>query len=186
MKKDNQECELDMTPMIDVVFLLIIFFILMPPKDKDWIIDAYLPSDRDGVKKSEDVKFFIRLKAQEVGQDVKSKIYFNNIYICEFKTLSITTLNEMYDIHKKSNKPNDELLTRERERDKVQFDPIRSDGLRKLMLQMDDALLSYEVGKDVDVLIQSDGNVPFKVVMALLNAGKGGEYKNIKFAAPSS
>ena len=45
--RDQEECELQMTPMIDVVFLLLIFFMCATKfKVPDYRVDANLPKDK--------------------------------------------------------------------------------------------------------------------------------------------
>ena len=50
---------------------------------------------------------------------------------------------------------------------------------------MEDAAVGSPDGKDTDVIIDASSNVPFKIILAILNAGAGAEFPNLKFAAPS-
>ncbi|MHC4885340.1 MAG: ExbD/TolR family protein [Planctomycetota bacterium] len=59
----DEEAEGDFTSMIDVVFLLLIFFILQPFKDPDMRVLAYLPKDSGASSSTpEEIKPTIQLR----------------------------------------------------------------------------------------------------------------------------
>jgi biopolymer transport protein ExbD len=188
-KEVNQEdVKLDMTSMIDVVFLLIIFFILMPPKEMEGQLQSYLPQDGTPPESNEPPpppkpKFNITLVAEPKGADeVVTTVNFNNRLVCTLTSLSIGALDQIYAM------PTDDKnirLKAESERDKGMLDPTVSADMRLLIQRMSDAALGAPDGKDTDVIIDAAHNVPFKVILAVLNAGAGAEFKNLKFASPS-
>ena len=62
----NEEVKLQITPMIDVVFLLLIFFMLLPFRTLERKVAAYLPKDRGlaktKIKLEENTKITVELK----------------------------------------------------------------------------------------------------------------------------
>jgi biopolymer transport protein ExbD len=184
---DQEETNLDMTSMIDVVFLLIIFFILMPPKEMEGQLQSYLPQDGAPSEPSEPEdpkpKFNIALLATKKGTDeVATQVIFNNRPVCTITSLSIEALDRIYAL------PASEKLARlnkEGERDKQSLDPQVSADMRLLIQRMSDAAMGAPDGKNTDVIIDAASNVPFKVILAVLNAGAGAEFESLKFASPS-
>lgn len=53
-KRSNDQCEMDMTPMIDVVFQLIIFFVVTLKMTSDVNEDIILEDGKDGVTLTQD------------------------------------------------------------------------------------------------------------------------------------
>jgi biopolymer transport protein ExbD len=88
MKGNNyEEIKADITPMIDVVFLLIIFFILMPPKKIESKLESYVPKDNSKVTGDfNKTMFFIEISSKIKEQQNISTVKFNRRYICKFKT----------------------------------------------------------------------------------------------------
>jgi hypothetical protein len=41
-------------------------------------------------------------------------------------------------------------------------------------------------GKETDVMIDASSSVPFKIILAVLNAGAGAEFANMKFMSPTA
>ncbi|MBF0196529.1 MAG: biopolymer transporter ExbD [Planctomycetes bacterium] len=184
-KTEIEDVSMDMTSMIDVVFLLIIFFILMPPKEMEGKLESYLPatgqSDPNDKPDEPPVTFSLQLEARSSGdKEIITEVRFNNSPVCEFTTLTIKELNKIY---KAANKT--ELLKAEHDRDAKQFDPAQSQGIRRLIGRMTDAAANAPDGKDTDIMIDASSNVPFKLVLAMLNAGAGAEFPNLKFTAPT-
>ena len=188
-KADYEETKQDMTSMIDVVFLLIIFFILMPPKHMEKQLQAYLPQDGSPPVPSNapppppEAKFTITLSAQPQGnEEVSTTISFNNRPVCSVISLSISALDQIYamGVSDKRNR-----LEKESKRDEKTLDPTRSADLHLLIQRMGEAALGAQKGKETKIIIDSDYNVPFKVVLAVINAGAGAEFTNISFASPS-
>lgn len=183
---DQEDVVLDMTPMIDVVFLLIIFFILMPPKEMEGQLQSYLPStgqSKDQKKPDEPtVIFTVKLDSKESGKDeISTSVTFNTIPICVFKTLSIPALNRIYKLPKDKK---EKRLDDEYKRDEEQFNPALSADMRNLISHMVDAAEGAPKKRETDVMIDADSNVPFKIVLSILNAGAGAKFTNLKFAAP--
>jgi biopolymer transport protein ExbD len=183
---DQEETKLDMTSMIDVVFLLIIFFILMPPKEMEGQLQSYLPQDGQSDSpppKDEDPppKFYIDMVSGLEGEEVKTAIKFNGALVTTITSLSIPALESVYALPSEQKRKKLEL---EMERDRSMLDPNSSADMVKLIKMMGDAAVGAPDGKDTDVIINATTNVPFKVVLAILNAGAGADFKNLKFAAP--
>jgi len=186
---DQEEVNMDMTPMIDVVFLLIIFFILMPPKKMEGKLESYLPQTGSGAASEPDVKFYMVLRSVVQGEDVITTVKFNNKRVCEFTTLSIPALDAIYALQSgpgdtAGRRAKEARLATEHVRDDNQFDPTTSEKVRILINKMVDAATGHEKGKEADVMIDASSNVPFKVVLSILNAGTGAGFNNLKFAAP--
>lgn len=78
--KAQAEMELNMTPMIDIVFLLIIFFMTVTELSKlDAIAAIQLPvADQAYVDQDIPDKIVINLKKGKKGPDEKPEIYFKN------------------------------------------------------------------------------------------------------------
>lgn len=182
---DQEDISMDMTSMIDVVFLLIIFFILMPPKEMEGQLESYLPKSGGSAsspsEEEPDVKFFLTLRSSLDGEQVFTQVTFNNRPICNFETLSISALDQIYAMPKGQKQ---DRLAKEHERDEKQFHPQHSKKLADLINIMVEASKGAPKGLETDVMIDSSSNVPFKVVLAVLNAGTGANFKNLKFAAP--
>ena len=182
-----EDVSMDMTSMIDVVFLLIIFFILMPPKEMEGTLESYLPSAGGTPPPPTDdeppVVFGMKLVSEKVGEnEITTVVTFNNQVICDFTTLSIGELNKIYLLGSVEKK---DRLKIEHDRDSKQFDPHTSDKVRKLITKMSEAADNAPDVKNTDIMIDASSNVPFKVVLAILNAGAGADFPNLKFAAPS-
>lgn len=76
-KLELEEAVGDMTPMIDVVFLLLIFFILMPFKSPEARIQAHLPKTSGPSSKSpeeEDIDK-IDIKIRRNGQEIRASSF---------------------------------------------------------------------------------------------------------------
>lgn len=184
---DVEDVNLDMTSMIDVVFLLIIFFILMPPKEMEGQLQSYLPSSDSGKPppnpEEPPPKFTIMISSKKQGnEDIVTSVSFNNRPVCQFKTYSLAALDAIYGLPEKQKQ---DKLGKEYKRDENQFDPKFSDDIRLLIKRMEDAAVGSPDGKDTDVIIDASPDVPFKIILAILNAGAGAEFPNLKFAAPS-
>jgi biopolymer transport protein ExbD len=183
---DQEETSLDMTSMIDVVFLLIIFFILMPPKKMEGQLQSYLPQDGQSETpppKDEDPppKFYIDMVSQVEGDKVKTQIKFNGGLVTTVTSLSIPALDKIYEMPSEQKR---KILEEEMANDEAMLDPNVSPDMMKLIKMMGDAAVGSPENKDTDVIITATTNVPFKVVLAILNAGAGAEFKNLKFSAP--
>lgn len=186
-KVDQEETNLDMTSMIDVVFLLIIFFILMPPKEMEGQLQSYLPqegkSDSSSPPPEPKPKFNITLVASEKGsEEVATQVNFNNRPVCTITSLSIPALDKIYALPEAEKQAR---LAKEAKRDEQSLDPQVSPDMRLLIQRMSDAAMGAPDGKNTDVIIDAASNVPFKVILAVLNAGAGAEFENLKFASPS-
>ena len=186
-KVDVEETKQDMTSMIDVVFLLIIFFILMPPKQMEKQLQAYLPQDGAPDQPQKDPpppepKFTILLTSEPKGDEVSTSIILNNKPVCKIVSLSIESLDKIYAMDVE---PKRLRLDQESKRDEKTLDPLKSADLHLLIARLVDASLGSAKGKETTVIIDAAYNVPFKVVLAVLNAGAGAGFKNINFAAPS-
>lgn len=79
MKFKTDDIEGNMTPMIDVVFQLIIFFILLPFKQNEGKIDSHLPTDMGFISTSppppeppKDVRIYLK---GETGQPVRVAVH---------------------------------------------------------------------------------------------------------------
>ncbi len=184
---DIEDVNLDMTSMIDVVFLLIIFFILMPPKEMEGQLQSYLPNNDSGkpppTQEEPPPKFTISIVSNNVGaEEIKTSVAFNSRPVCEFVTYSLAALDSIYNLPKDQKA---EKLAKEYKRDENQFDPKFSDDIRLLIKRMEDAAVGSPDGKETDVIIDASAKVPFKIILAVLNAGAGAEFPNLKFAAPS-
>lgn len=182
---DQEETNLDMTSMIDVVFLLIIFFILMPPKEMEGQLQSYLPEDGKSdtpPPPNEDPppKFHLDLISAVQGEEVLTEIVFNGQKVCTLSSLSIDALDRIYNSPDKAQR-----LAQEADRDAKLLDPLQSADMKRLIQLMTDAAIGAPDGKETDVIINAAHNVPFKLILAVLNAGAGAEFENLKFASPS-
>lgn len=75
-KKDaEEEVKLDLTPMIDCVFLLIIFFLCIEFKSLEAKLEAYLPKDKGSQQTKVDPQeqLSVRIEVAEKGQEVPRK-----------------------------------------------------------------------------------------------------------------
>ena len=68
--------------------------------------------------------------------------------------------------------------------DKEWFSPDNSKIFKKLRKAMIEASKGHEKGRDADVMIDANSEVPFKVILGLLNVGTAAKFPNLKFAAP--
>ena len=106
---DVEDVNLDMTSMIDVVFLLIIFFILMPPKEMEGQLQSYLPSSDSGKPppnpEEPPPKFTITISSSKIKMKIFApKCFFNNRPVCQFTTYSLTALDAIYSFQRSKNK----------------------------------------------------------------------------------
>jgi hypothetical protein len=120
--------------------------------------------------------------ATESGDEVQTQVNFNNRPVCSIRSLSIGALDKIYAL---PDKQKEARLAKEGVRDKQTLDPQVSADMRLLIQRMSDAAMGAPDGKQTDVIIDAASNVPFKVILAVLNAGAGAEFENLKFASPS-
>jgi biopolymer transport protein ExbD len=182
-----EEFSMDMTPMIDVVFLLIIFFILMPPKEMEGQLQSYLPNDSSAPpppnQEQPPPKFTITISSKKINtEEIETNVSFNSRPVCQFVTYSLDALNKIYSL---PNSEKSEKLDKEYKRDEGQFDPNFSSDIKLLIKRMEDAAIGSPDGNETDVIIDAAPNVPFKIILAILNAGAGADFPNLKFSAPS-
>jgi len=186
-KEKQEEVKLDLTSMIDVIFLLIIFFILMPSKEMEGQLEAYLPNDKvtdlTSPPPPQPTVYTINIQSKPHGEsEILTEVQFNNRHVCEFTTYSIPALDKIYSLPKLEKQAK---LKSELSRDKQQFSPKFSPGIRLLISRMEQATFGTQDGMDTDIIINASGAVPFKIVLAILNAGAGADFTNLKFAKPS-
>ncbi len=84
-KPTTEECQMDMTPMIDVVFQLIIFFVVTLQMTTDMNKDIVLEEGKDGITLTQDNMPPTQL---EIELDYKGRISIHNI------TISLPRLKE--------------------------------------------------------------------------------------------
>lgn len=184
-KGNVDELKLDLTAMIDVVFLLIIFFILLPQRNIEGQLESYLPNEGTTKPKTDDppeTVFNIIMKSNlKGGDEILTSLSFNNMPMGDFVTKSTEALNAAYKLDGKSK---DAYLNNEYERDKLQFHPENSVIIRKLLESMVLAAKSSENLRETDILVDASSDVPFKVVLAILNAAAGANFTNLKFVRP--
>ncbi len=177
---DIEEMNFDFTPMIDVVFLLLIFFMLMPAKKMDKVLEASLPQ-HSGSGPNQPLMNKLQLRAKEVGDDIVVRVIFNNSNICEFKSFSKASLNEVYKLEE--NEMN-KILTEQSRIDRLQFHAVTGTRIPHLINVIKESLKSTEKGFKTDVFIDADSKVPFKIIMAIINAGNASGVRNLKFKKP--
>ena len=85
-KPTTEECQMDMTPMIDVVFQLIIFFVVTLQMTTDMNKDIVLEEGKDGITLTQDNMPPTQL---EIELDYKGRISYHNM------TLSLPQLQRM-------------------------------------------------------------------------------------------
>ncbi len=61
-KLDLEEPPFTMTPMIDCIFLLLIFFILLPPKQIEGRLNSHLPRDKGQMQQPKELKQYDKIK----------------------------------------------------------------------------------------------------------------------------
>lgn len=181
-----EDSKFEFTAMIDVVFLLIIFFILMPAKEMDYRLEAHLPEKGSGETKltplKQDLSYQIKISAKNIGTDeVVTHVYFNQQPVCEFVTYSLKELDRIYNLPEKEKQAK---LKAEYRRDEIQFHPVHSDEITRLMRRLENAIAGTLKGKKTQLIIDASPKVPFKVVMAILNATSGAGYENVSFRDP--
>lgn len=184
--EDDSDLKLDITSMIDVVFLLVIFFIMMPAKEMEKQLPSHLPQTTPSVNKIDpperDIDYTVKLTSRSINdQEILTRVFFNQRPVCQFTTYSLKELNRIYELPEEEK---NSILEREQKRDHEQFDPKLSPGIRLLISRMDHASHHAIKGKDTNIVIDATMDVPFKVVLAVLNAGTGAGYKNLSFSKP--
>ncbi|MBF0199464.1 MAG: biopolymer transporter ExbD [Planctomycetes bacterium] len=180
----HEELSFNMTPMIDVVFLILIFFMLMPQKKVEGRLEANNPSTGGGgeaIDKLKDMEFNIRIKSKNEGDKILSSLYFNQRLLGQFLSLNSKSIETIYNL------PQDQkskALAAEHTSDTKQFNPDHAPILLNLMRQMESASFGSFEGKKTPILIDADANVPFKIVIAIMNACTGAKFKNMRFIQP--
>jgi biopolymer transport protein ExbD len=181
----DEESKLDITAMIDVVFLLIIFFILMPAREMDYRLEAHLPEksiDKNSPTPKQDPTYQIKITTKNIGHDeVVTQVHFNQQPVCEFVTCSLQELDRIYQLPRVQKQAR---LKEEYRRDELQFHPVHSDEISRLMRRLEHAISGTLYGKKTKLVIDASPKVPFKVVMAILNATTGAGYENVNFRDP--
>ena len=75
---DHEEIKLEITPMIDVTFLLLIFFMLLPFRSLERKVAAFLPKDRGlaktKIKLEEKPKITVELKRKKTENITRVKL----------------------------------------------------------------------------------------------------------------
>ncbi|MBF0243969.1 MAG: biopolymer transporter ExbD [Planctomycetes bacterium] len=180
---DVEEVRLDFTPMIDVVFLLIIFFILMPPKEMEGQLQSWLPREGGSSASPDplDQPFNLSLRSRANNEDIETEVFFNMKLVGVVRTLSLEALDKIYSDDKASKK---QRLSQEYARDERELSPISPGTMQNLVKKMKLAAESAKEGVNTKVIIDVQPNVPFKVVLAVLNAGGGAQFSKLNFTAP--
>jgi len=70
-----KEIETDLTPMIDVAFLMIIFFMCLPFKTLAAKLEAYLPTERGHVNVTAQPPEIFMIKIHIVGRDERERVW---------------------------------------------------------------------------------------------------------------
>ena len=96
-KKNLDEAEFTMTPILDVIFLLLIFFLLLPPKQIEGRLKSMLPKDKGLNAQPKEMKQYDKIKIDirrtpgapldiEAGTGVTVKV--NKTVLGSYKELS--------------------------------------------------------------------------------------------------
>ena len=178
---DIEDMTFDFTPMIDVVFLLLIFFMLMPAKKNDRVLEANLPQ-HSGVKPPAiKITNKLKLRAKEIGNILVTEVIFNNQQVCKFKSFSKASLKELYELGENQII---KVLAEQSKVDRLQFHAVTGNRIPRLINVIKENLKCTEKGYKTDIFIDADSKVPFKIIMAIINAGKAGRVRNLKFKRP--
>jgi biopolymer transport protein ExbD len=99
----GQKLEFNMTPMIDIVFNLIIFFMLMPSMEaKEGYLPTNLPKtmgNEETVKKPEGYNIQLdHINSDKVEDEAKCEIYFNDTLLANNQALRDSLKNAYIDL----------------------------------------------------------------------------------------
>ena len=180
---DVEELKMDLASMIDVVFLLIIFFIMIPPKELDALLKSNLgkEGDQSVVTPKTTEPFSIDLRARALpGGEMETTVFFNQEKMFTMRSLSMEALDRLY-----ASPQSEELLADLAALDEKRLDPMLSEPFAKLMRAMENSAAGAQEGKKTKVILHAASNVPFKLVLAILNVGAGAEFDNLQFTKPS-
>lgn len=181
---DIEDVSVDFTPMIDVVFLLIIFFILMPPKEMEGRLQSYLPKEGGGKPPPgpPPITFGITLRSEKISnEEIETRVLLNQEFIDSFKTNTVEMMDRIFSME---GVEKEERLTAEYKRDEAQLTPADSDVLKKLNSKLRSAAEASPEKYNTDVIIDAESDVPFKIVLAILNSATGLGFEKLKFTAP--
>ncbi len=183
-KVELEDLAIDFTSMIDIIFQLIIFFLLMPFKGMEGVLDSYLPNEgsaQQTTKNPPETVFNIILRSEPAGEPGKiaTRLTFNNVPMGrDIITLAPETIAQM------SSSAMRQALKEEAKGDEEQLHPDRSTTFRDLLAALEKAARGSEKGHETSILLDANPRVPFKVVLAVLNCIKGGKYTKLKFIRP--
>lgn len=178
------DLKIDFTSMIDCTFLLIIFFLLMPMRELEGQLESYLPQEgrSDPTNEPPKTTFTLIMKSSKLNdQELTTNVLFAGMSMGQFTTFTPEYLDHLYSL------PMDQMrgkIMAEEKRDKEQFDPGQSKVLKGLLDSMDKATKNAEEARNTDILVDASSDVPFKVVLAVINAAAGEKFTKLKFVAP--
>lgn len=179
------EVKVEFTSMIDVVFLLLIFFMLIPIKEMEAKLETKVSGKKVDTENIEveppKVSFQIDLKSEVNGDEVLTRVSVNS---SEVARLISPSPEKIKALEERGGEDWKRFVKRQRAKDMVQADPDISPELQKMSRVLLRAVVGAPEGLDTPVIIRSGPEVPFKWVMAVFNAGVGVNLKNLSFGAP--
>ncbi len=172
-----EEDKLSFTAMIDVVFLMIIFFILMPVKAKEPVIENKFPQQGNQPPPFQilpKARYVIQLKAEEnlVSSKVRVRVIFSGQ---ELGSLDIfdSTVDDA-TLH---------MSPEQMKNYQNQFNPDLSPPINLCMIAIEKAVRGQNKN-DFEMILDADPIVPFQAVLAMINATYGAGYKDLKLMQP--
>ena len=182
-KVTEEQVELQMTPMIDVVFLLLIFFMCSTKfKTLEGKLEAYLPKDlgpsppTDNTDPIEDVTISLRMESIKCNGDPESvvKFYFDEWFIEPRVPGSreIMSASFLQTLGLRPGISTDEAIR-----------GLEARRVRTLESKL--ARLGKHDVSGIPIIVDGAPEVPFRNVISTLNACVRAKFTKISFAAPA-
>jgi biopolymer transport protein ExbD len=173
----------EFTAMIDVVFLLLIFFMLIPIKEMEAKLETQLSGKKmdsiDSEPTDPKVVFHVELSSAQVNEDVVTRVSVNSREVAQMNSPS---LRKIGDLEEKGGKAWRNFLEIQLKRDEVQASPS-SPNFLAVSKAIRKAVVGSPEGLETQVVISSGPGVPFKWVMAVFNAGLDVGLENLRLGA---
>lgn len=165
-----------MTPLIDVIFLLLIFLILFPSNEPEDHLESFLPDQgqsRQTPIQEQNTILHLLFKSQQGKRQVRTDVSINNIPVGSFHTPSLPFIESL-------EQTSSHAIIRQVSNPE-QFDLDSSEILQKSIALFEKVSHGHKKN-DTQVIFHSEPSVPYQVLMTYINLCLSLQFNNIHYA----